>query len=359
MARTTSLPPARLVFFSSTLTSTTPREPHSGITATVFGATGFLGRYVVNHIGKSGSRMILPSRCNENARQHLKVMGDLGQIVNLDYSIRDDDAIKYAVERSNVVVNMVGREWETRNFSFEDVHVDFPARLAEICKSVGASRLVHVSALGAAADHPSEYYRTKAVGDEAVKSAFPDATIVKPAKLIGTEDRLLNVFAEHTCKFPFVTLYDDGGSKHQPVFVDDVGLAVQAIVEDETTAGKVFELAGDTVYTMEDMLKMTQKIIRAQNPKIVYVPSTVAKALAAPHEALLRRVPFPLPTPTGLTRSYIDAQGADYLKNPKTLGFRDLGITPAKLEGVVVDYLRAYRYHGYDAGLAAGQPSSD
>ena len=109
MARTTSLPPARLVFFSSTLTSTTPREPHSGITATVFGATGFLGRYVVNHIGKSGSRMILPSRCNENARQHLKVMGDLGQIVNLDYSIRDDDAIKYAVERSNVVVNMVGR----------------------------------------------------------------------------------------------------------------------------------------------------------------------------------------------------------------------------------------------------------
>ena len=98
--------------------------------------------------------MILPSRCNENARQHLKVMGDLGQIVNLDYSIRDDDAIKYAVERSNVVVNMVGREWETRNFSFEDVHVDFPARLAEICESVGASRLVHVSALGAAADHP-------------------------------------------------------------------------------------------------------------------------------------------------------------------------------------------------------------
>ena len=89
---------------------------------------------MVNHIGKSGSKMILPNRCNENARQHLKVMGDLGQIVHLDFSIRDADAIKYAVERSNVVVNMVGREWETRNFSFEDVHVEFPAKLAEICK---------------------------------------------------------------------------------------------------------------------------------------------------------------------------------------------------------------------------------
>ena len=103
----------------------------------------------MNHIGKSGSKMILPNRCNENARQHLKVMGDLGQIVHLDFSIRDADAIKYAVERSNVVVNMVGREWETRNFSFEDVHVEFPAKLAEICKEVGVERLVHVSALGA------------------------------------------------------------------------------------------------------------------------------------------------------------------------------------------------------------------
>ena len=92
----------------------------------MFGSSGFLGRYVVNHIGKSGSKMILPNRCSEIHRQHFKVMGDLGQIVHLDYSIRDADAIKYAVERSNVVVNMVGREWETRNFSFEDVHVEFP-----------------------------------------------------------------------------------------------------------------------------------------------------------------------------------------------------------------------------------------
>jgi uncharacterized protein YbjT (DUF2867 family) len=219
--------------FRAIRSPSSPRSPkRSGITSTVFGATGFLGRYVVNHIAKSGSRMILPSRCNENARQHLKVMGDLGQIVSLDgFSVRDDDAIKYAVARSNVVVNMVGREWETRNFSFEAVHVDFPSRLAEICKEVGVERLVHVSALGATETHPSKYYRTKAIGDAAVKAAFPNATIVKPAKLIGTEDRLLNVFAEHACKFPATPLIDDGGSKHQPVFVDDVGLAIQAIVE--------------------------------------------------------------------------------------------------------------------------------
>ena len=225
----------------------------------MFGATGYLGRYVVNHLGKSGSRMILPTRCGDNAKQHLKVMGDLGQIVDLaGLKIRDDSAIKYAVERSNVVVNLLGREWETRNFSFDDVHRDFPERLARICKELGVERLVHVSALGATLDHPSKYYRTKAEGDEAVRAAFPNATIVKPAKLIGTEDRLLNVFAEHTCKFPVQTLIDDGGSKHQPVYVDDVALAIRAIVHDESTAGRTFELCGEKILTMEDMLKMTQ-----------------------------------------------------------------------------------------------------
>ena len=286
----------------------------------------------MNHIGKSGSKMILPNRCNENARQHLKVTGDLGQIVHLDFSIRDADAIKYAVERSNVVVNMVGREWETRNFSFEDVHVEFPAKLAEICKEVGVERLVHVSALGASHTNPSKYYQTKAAGDDAVRAAFPNVTIVKPAKLIGTEDRLLNVFAEHTCKFPLAPLVDDGESKHQPVYVDDVALAIQAIVEDEETAGQTFELAGDKVYTMEDMLRFVQKTIRTPGyPKILYVPSFILRALGAPHEFLLRKVPFPLPTPTGLTKSYIDAQSVNYLKNPRAPGFEQLGIKPCLL----------------------------
>jgi NADH dehydrogenase (ubiquinone) 1 alpha subcomplex subunit 9 len=220
-------------------------------------------------------------------------------------------------------------------------------------------RLIHVSALGAAEDHPSDYYRTKAIGDAAVMNAFPNATLVRPAKLIGTEDRLLNVFAEHACKFPATPLIDDGGSKHRPVFVDDVALAIQAMVEDETTIGKTFELCGDKVYTMEDLVKLVNRVIRAQNPKILYVPSFIMKLLGAPHEYLLKKVPFPLPTPTGLTRSYIEAQSRDYLKHPKSLGFEELGIKPAKLDGVVIDYLRAFRFGGYDAGSAAGQPGMD
>ena len=324
----------------------------SGITCTVFGATGFLGRYVTHHVAKSGSRMILPTRCGENDRQHLKVMGDLGQIVQMDYSIRDEGAIRHAVERSNVVINLVGREWETRNFSFEDVNVTFPKTLASICADVGVRRLVHVSALGAELDHPSAYYRTKARGEEVVREAFPSATIVRPARMVGVEDRFLNVFAEHSRKYPAVPIIDGGDSKHQPVFVDDVAVAIRQIVHDELTSGRTYELAGNKEYSVDDLAKLVLRTARSRR-STTYVPSFIMKALSCPHEWLLRKVPFPMPTPVGLTRSYIDAQTRDYVKAEDSLGFSDLGMDPSNIEnGYILDYLRSYRAGGYALGEA-------
>ena len=325
---------------------------NSGITCTVFGSTGFLGRYVTHHVAKSGSRMILPTRCGENDRQHLKVMGDLGQILQMDYAISDEGAIRHAVERSNVVINMVGREWETRNFSFEDVHVTFPKKLAEICADVGVRRLIHVSALGAADDHPSAYFRTKAQGEAAVREAFPSATVVRPAKMVGVEDRFLNVFAEHSRKYPMVPIIDGGDTQHQPVFVDDVAVAIRQIVHDELTSGRTYELAGKKVYTVHDLAKLVLRTARSRR-STAYIPSFIMRALSCPHEFLLRKVPFPMPTPVGLTRSYIDAQSRDYVKAPDTLGFSDLGIDPNDIEnGYVLDYLRSFRAGGYALGEA-------
>ena len=324
------------------------RSSYSGVTAAVFGATGFLGRYVVNHLAKSGSRVILPTRCSENHRQHLKPMGDLGQIVQFDYSVRDEEAIKYAVERANVVINLIGREWETRNFSFDDIHRDWPRRLAEACKeSATVKRLIHVSALGANLDAKSKYYRSKAEGDEEVKRIFPRATIVKPAKMVGVEDRFLNVFAEHASKFPFVPLTGLGQSKHQPVSVDDVAIAISQLPCDEETVGKEYVLAGEKTYTMEELAKLTFDAGRFQSARVGYVPKFVHKLLSMPHEFLLNKVPFPLPTPKGLTRSFIDAQDADYVKKPHELGFKELEMTPAKIDGITIDYLRSYRSGGY------------
>ena len=133
----------------------------------------------MNHLAKSGSRVILPARCSENHRQHLKPMGDLGQIVQFDYSVRDEEAIKYAVERANVVINLIG-ESGRRNFSLT-ISIETGRRLAEACKeSATVKRLIHVSALGDKFGREIEVLSLESGRGRGSKEIFPGATIVKP-----------------------------------------------------------------------------------------------------------------------------------------------------------------------------------
>ncbi len=101
------------------------------MTVTIFGCTGFLGRYVAQALGKMGSQLVLPHRCDDLDMQHLKTMGDLGMVVPLgSFDINSEEAIRKAVSRSNVVINLVGAQQETWNYSFEDVHVGIAHRWA-------------------------------------------------------------------------------------------------------------------------------------------------------------------------------------------------------------------------------------
>lgn len=100
------------------------RSSFNGMVVTVFGCTGFLGRYVANKFGKIGSQMIFPYRADHYEALRLRLVGDLGQTLFHFYSLNDINSIKTAVKYSNVVVNLVGRDWETKNFNFNDVHVE-------------------------------------------------------------------------------------------------------------------------------------------------------------------------------------------------------------------------------------------
>ena len=179
------------------------RSGVSGITATIFGSTGFLGKYVVNRFGRIGTRCILPHRGDEVDVRHLKLAGDLGAIYPIPSSIRSLSDIEAAVADSNVVINLVGKHFETMRWSFSDVNATFPAVLAQVCADVGVERLVHVSALGAYVDAPSAWARSKALGEEAVRDAFPSATILRPATMFGDEDKFLNRIAKLATTLPF------------------------------------------------------------------------------------------------------------------------------------------------------------
>ncbi|KAG8060740.1 hypothetical protein GUJ93_ZPchr0002g23906 [Zizania palustris] len=332
------------------------RSSVSGIIATVFGATGFLGRYLVQQLAKMGSQVLVPFRGCEDSHRHLKLMGDLGQIVPMKYNPRDVNSIKAVMARSNVVINLIGREYETRNYGFEEVNHRMAEQLAMISTEHGGiMRFIQVSSLGASATSPSRMLRAKAAGEESVLKEFPEATIMRPATMIGTEDRILNRWAQFAKNWSFLPVVNDGSTKIQPVYVADVAAAiVNSLKDDGTSMGKTYELGGPEIYTVHELADLMYETIR-EWPRYINVPLPVAKAIASPREMLLNKVPFPLPTPSIFNLDQINAFSVDTLVSENALTFADLGIMPHKLKGYPVEFLVCYRKGGPSFGSTVSE----
>lgn len=238
---------------SSMKRGTGGRSSFNGMVATVFGNTGFLGRYVCNKLGKIGTQMILPYRCDQYETLRLKVTGDLGQVLFQQFNLMDEESIRKSVKHSNVVINLIGRDWETRNFSFDDVHVEGARRLARICREMGVERFIHVSSLNASPDpepillkEGSNFLKSKYRGELAVKEAFPEATIIRPSDVYGQEDRFLRLYASNwRHQLRGLPLWKKGENTiKQPVFSSDVAQAIVNAARDPDTAGKTYQAVG-------------------------------------------------------------------------------------------------------------------
>lgn len=332
------------------------RSSVSGIVATVFGATGFLGRYVVQQLAKMGSQVLVPFRCSEDSHRHLKLMGDLGQIVPMQFNPRDEGSIKAVMAKANVVINLIGREYETRNYSFEEVNHSMAEVLANIAKEHGGiMRYIQVSCLGASSSSPSKLLQTKAAGEAALLRELPEATILRPAVMIGTEDRILNTWAHFAKKYSFLPLIGGGSTKIQPVYVFDVAAAVvSALKDDGSSMGKIYELGGPDVFTVRELAELMYDMIR-EWPRYVSVPFPIAKAFAMPRELLLKKVPFPLPNPDIFNLDQINALTEDTVVSKDALTFNDLGIVPHKVKGYPVEFLISYRKGGPNFGSTVSE----
>ncbi|XP_057535842.1 NADH dehydrogenase [ubiquinone] 1 alpha subcomplex subunit 9, mitochondrial-like [Amaranthus tricolor] len=327
------------------------RSSVSGIVATVFGATGFLGRYLVQQLAKMGSQVLVPFRGSEDSPRHLKLMGDLGQIVPMKYDPRDESSIKAVMAKANVVINLIGREYETRNFSFEEVNHQMAEQLAVIAKEHGGiMRFIQVSCLGASPTSESRMRKAKAAAEEAILRELPEATIMRPSTMIGTEDRILNPWAQFVKKYSVLPLIGNGSTKMQPVYVVDVaGAIVAALKDDGSSMGKTYELGGPDVFTVRELAELMFEMIR-EWPRYVKIPVPIAKVVSSPREILLNKVPCPLPTPTIFNLDQIRAHSVDTVVSDKALTFADLDIAPHKLRGYPVEYLSCYRKGGPQFG---------
>lgn len=131
-----------------------------GNTATVFGANGFLGRYIVQRLARTGCQVVIPYR-EEMAKRHLKLTGDLGRITYTEFDLRNTQSIEESVRHSDIVINMIGRNYPTKNFSLFDVNVEGVERIAEAVAKYDVDRFIHMSSYNADENSPSEFFKTK------------------------------------------------------------------------------------------------------------------------------------------------------------------------------------------------------
>ncbi len=298
--------------------------------ATVFGGSGFIGRYVVKRLAQLGYVVRVAVRDPE-AALFLKPMGSVGQVVPLYATITDDASVANAVAGADVVVNLVGILSESRGAGFQSVQAEGAARVASLAAAAGVGRLVHLSAIGADADSPSHYTQSKAAGEQAVRSVFPGATILRPSVVFGPEDHFFNRFAAIARLAPFMPVIA-GATKFQPVYVGDVADAVMAAIARPDAVGATYELGGPRVWTMREL--MAYILAQTGRDKIlVNVPMCIARMQAAVMELIPGKP---------LTRDQLLLLQRDNVASAGVPGLAALDIVPTPVELIVPAYLRRF-----------------
>ncbi|KAJ3214864.1 hypothetical protein HDU67_001129 [Dinochytrium kinnereticum] len=311
------------------------RSSVSGHVATVFGCTGFLGRYVVNNLGKKGTQVITPYRGSDDEKRHLKPMGDLGQIVQLRFDLRNDEQMAACIRHSDTVINLIGTSHSTKNFKMSDVNVGAARKIAQMSKELGVSKLIHVSTLGADVNSPSSYHRTKAEGEMAVKEEFPTATIVRPSTLFGHEDKFLNMMGYYAKFSPFgFPLFNNGKTVVRPVYVNDVAVAISQLVRYVGSEGKTYELYGPRAYHYESLARFFLDVSK-RDPTVWYCPKAAARVLGWGVNLLSFHTP-------NHSVEIIDKMYIDEVPTGEST-FADLGMEPLVLEDSVLRFLKKYR----------------
>ncbi|MCZ4268101.1 complex I NDUFA9 subunit family protein [Rhodobacteraceae bacterium G21628-S1] len=311
---------------------------------TIYGGSGFAGRYIARRMAKEGWRVRVAVR-RPNEAMHVKPYGVPGQVEPVFCNIRDDASVAAVMAGSDAVVNCVGVLNEIGKNTFSAVQSEGAGRIARIAADTGVERLVHVSAIGADAEGASEYARTKAAGEAAVLEAFPDSMILRPSIIFGAEDQFFNRFAGMTRFGPILPIAG-GATRFQPVYVDDVAKAAVAGLTGSAAPG-TYELGGPEVKSFADLMAQMLDVIHRRRI-IVSLPNFVAHIMAFGFD-LAQSATFGLFTNGLLTRDQLKNLNSDNVVADGAKGLADLGIEPVTLGSVLPDYLWKFRPSGqYD-----------
>jgi NADH dehydrogenase len=311
---------------------------------TIFGGSGFVGRYIARRLAKDGWRIRVAVR-NPNEAMFVRPYGAVGQVEPVFCNIRDDASVAAVMAGSDAVVNCVGLLTETGKNTYVAVQQEGAERIARIAAQHGVTQMVQMSAIGASEDSPSEYARTKAAGEAAVLAHMPNAVILRPSIMFGPEDEFFNRFAGMS-RFGPVLPVVGAHTLFQPVYVDDVAAAAQKALSGGVAPG-VYELGGPDVHSFRELMGLMLDIVRRRR-LVLNIPFFAARIMASLFAVgqflSLGIVKAPL------TKDQVINLGIDNVVADDAKGFAALGIKPAAMEAILPDYLWRFRPSGqYDA----------
>ena len=312
------------------------RQPGTPPLITLFGGGGFIGRYVCEALLKSGARLRVAGRDPRRA-WFLQPLGSVGQVSAIRADLTKPATVERAVEGADAAINLVG----VFKGNLELIHAHAAGKLAAAAKKAGAKAFVQISAIGADPSSESDYARTKGLGEQAVRAAFPKATIIRPSTVFGPEDDFTNRFAAMAA-WPLLPVIA-AKTRFQPVYVRDLAQAIAAAALDpKTHGGKTYELAGPEAMTMRE-LNARIAALSGQQPDLIDLPNFVASAIAA----------FGFLPGAPLNRDQWLMLQHDNVASGKLPGFKELGITPTPLGAVAPEWLSRYKKGGRFAPSAA------
>ena len=296
-------------------------------TIAVFGGTGFLGRRVVRHLRKRGFSVRIATRHPDRGAGLFAL--DDPQLQSVEADINDGQSVARALAGAYGVVNAVSLYVEHGTETFHSLHVECAQRLATQARQAGVERLVHVSGIGADVASPSLYVRKRGEGELAVRAAFADALLIRPAVMFGPDDSFLTTIITLLERLPIYPMFGRGLTRLQPAYVDDVAEAITRALQRTEKHPITFECGGPRVYSYEELLRAVAHEASLK-PKLIPIPFAAWHVLAWFAE-MLSNPP--------ITRNQVELMQIDNVASPEMPGFEELGITPLSIEEILPEML--------------------
>lgn len=320
---------------------------------TLFGGSGFIGRYAARTLVKAGYRVRVAVR-----RPHLagdvRLAGGPGWVDIVQANVRHRQSVDAALEGADAVVNLVGILYEKGRQSFEAAQRDGAINVAEACAAAGIDKLVHMSAIGADPEASADYAETKGEAETAIREILPSAVILRPSIVFGPEDEFFNRFAALSAHpianlLPVLPAIGGGQTKLQPVYAGDVADAIANAIARDDTAGKTYELGGPSTYTIKELYAFIGETIDRQRFALP-VPFFLAKPLGLAFGTAYRYI-WPLSSgilgAPPLTGTQVELLKSDNIVSEGALTLSDLGVTTLEtIETMVPSYLYRFRPYG-------------